>query len=142
VLPAWHSGAKTEAAQRWHLTLHFIGAVPAERLGRIAAGIAVPGRRFELQLTALECWPRGLVVLRPAEVPEALHDLHARVGAALQRLELPLERRAFRPHLTLARRALCIEPAPLAAPIRWPVHGYSLVLSDGTYRRIADYPLR
>jgi 2'-5' RNA ligase len=115
--------------------------VPTQRLAAIRSGLAVAGPRFELPLTDLESWPRGLVVLRPREVPGALLELHAALAAALGRLDLPLERRAFKPHVTLARRAPGITSRALVHPIRWPVRGYSLVVSDGAYRRIAEYRL-
>jgi 2'-5' RNA ligase len=127
-------------AERLHLTLHFIGAVPVARLAEVGDGLAVPCAPFDLQFDEAAAWPRGLAVLSPREVPAALVELHQRLAGALQRLALPVESRPWRPHVTLARRAAGAVP-PAAAPAgRWAVRGYALVQSQGGYRTLRHYP--
>lgn len=115
--------------QQIHLTLHFLGALPRKQLPALAEGLHVPFAPFELALRRCALWPRGMLVALPDEPPPALADLHAALGAALQRLGLPLEQRPFRPHVTLARRCDGPVPAPLANPVRWHVTRYALVES-------------
>lgn len=115
--------------QQIHLTLHFLGAVPRQQLPTLVEGLRVPFVPFDLALRRCERWPRGTLVVLPDEPPPALADLHAALGAALRRLGLPVEQRAFRPHLTLARRYDGPVPAPLANPVRWHVTRYALVES-------------
>ncbi len=117
------------APQQMHLTLHFLGSVSRQRLPALVEGLRVPFAPFDLALRRCERWPRGMLVALPDEPPPALADLHAALGAALQRLGLPVEQRAFRPHVTLARRYDGPVPAPLASPVRWHVTRYALVES-------------
>jgi len=140
----WPAQAARVAPPQLHLTLHFIGAVPAERLPELARALALPGAavaRGALHFGRPELWPRGLAVASPLEVPEALQQLHARLGQALQGLGLPVEARAYRPHVTLARKAAGAQPNPEPLRLRWPVGGYALVQSAGSYRTLRRYPL-
>ncbi len=135
----WPAGAAPTATDRLHLTLHFIGNVPAARVAEVATALQVPVQAFELRLEVAECWHGGLAVLRPRAVPPRLHQLHADLAAALRQLALPVEARAFRPHVTLARRGA--QPAAPDEPLRWRVAGYALVQStaDGRYQPLKRY---
>lgn len=115
--------------QQMHLTLHFLGALPRQRLPALAEGLHVPFAPFELALRRCARWPRGMLVALPDEPPPALAALHAALGTALQGQGLPVEQRTFRPHVTLARRYEGPVPAPLASPVRWQVTRYALVES-------------
>lgn len=131
----WPRGARPTADRQLHLTLHFIGAVPAGRLDEVAAALAVPSPAFDLALDRIEAWPRGLVVLGPTAIPAALQRLHGDLAEALRRLALPVEPRAFRPHVTLARRASPCPPLTVPGPVHWRVDGHVLVQSvAGSYR--------
>ncbi|HMW55862.1 MAG TPA: RNA 2',3'-cyclic phosphodiesterase [Accumulibacter sp.] len=125
----WPKGSSPVPAERLHLTLHFIGPVERSRLEAVNAGLQVAMTPFELHLTQAAIWPRGLAVLQASTVPEALKELHCRLGKALQALALPVESRPFRPHVTLARRAAG-SIAPSAAPaLLWQIDSYVLVES-------------
>lgn len=138
---AWPPGAAPVPDAKLHLTLHFLGSVPLGRVPAIAAALPAPGAAFELRLDALEAWHGGLVVLRPRVVPPALAALHATLGVALRGLGLPVEARAFRPHVTLARRAAgtLLRPAASEPPLRWRATRAVLAQSmpDGRYRVLA-----
>lgn len=137
-LPA---GSSPVATEKLHLTLHFIGNVPAARVAEVAAALAVPVQTFTLSLGVAEQWRGGLVVLRPAAVPPRLQALHANLAAALRDLALPVEARDFRPHVTLARRTAPQRSAAPAGPVRWRVTGHALVCSqpDGHYWVLQRY---
>lgn len=138
---AWPTGAAPVPDDKLHLTLHFIGAVPARRVPDIADTLACPVTPFTLVLDTVETWPRGLALLAPGEVPPALRRLHADLADALRALALPVEARAFRPHVTLARRAGPPWPRRACVPVVWPVRGYALVRSrpDGRYDLLRRY---
>ncbi|HRF13405.1 MAG TPA: RNA 2',3'-cyclic phosphodiesterase [Candidatus Accumulibacter phosphatis] len=140
----WPKRSSPVPTERLHLTLHFIGAVERLRLETVGAGLQVTMTPFELHLTQAAIWPRGLAVLQASAIPEALKELHCRLGEALQALALPVESRPFRPHVTLARRAAGTI-APAAAPaLLWQIGSYVLVESlpgaTGGYRIRRRYP--
>jgi 2'-5' RNA ligase len=137
----WPAGAAPTATEALHLTLHFIGPVPTERIDAVAAALQVPMQAFELRLQTTEVWHGGIAVLLPSAVPDRLRQLHADLAEALRRLAWPVEARAFHPHVTLARRAGTQPPAAPAAPLCWRVAGYALVqsLGAGRYRVLRRY---
>lgn len=140
---SWPRRSSPVKADRLHLTLHFIGAVERARIAEIAAGLQVPSEPFELSLTRAEIWSRGIAVLGSSEVPAGLRQLHASLGEALRALQLPVEARQLRPHVTLARHAAAAIP-PIEAPLLpWPIDSYVLVEStlaaDGSYHLLRRY---
>lgn len=127
----WTLPGRRMPPQDWHVTLHYIGKVAAERIPAVADALALQCPPFELVLDQPRLWPRGLAVVEASRVPEPLGELHAALAAALRQLELPVEERRFRPHVTLARNAGEAEPPARPLPIAWPVRGYRLVVSTG-----------
>lgn len=127
----WNADAQRYAPSDWHVTLHFIGAVPRARLDALHAALALPCLPFELRFGEPALWPHGLAVLLPMAVPAALQQLHDALGRRLRQLDLRTDERSYRPHLTLARHAAQAVP-PAAAPAwGWPVQGYALMASTG-----------
>lgn len=139
----WPAGAALVQPQSLHLTLHFLGAVPVARLPQLRAGLAVPFQPFTLCLDRAALWPRGIAVLQSEQPAAGLLDLHQALGLALRGLELPVEQRALRPHVTLARHAGRASRPAQAQRIDWPVPGYALVVSmpdlPGRYRLLERY---
>lgn len=125
----WPRSTSLVCDERLHLTLHFIGSVDRKRVGEIAAGLVVPLTPFSLRLTHPQIWPNGIAVLSAVTLPEALSDLHNRLACALHALALPVEARRFRPHVTLARRAIGAAPPGVTTDIEWEVDSYTLVES-------------
>jgi RNA 2',3'-cyclic 3'-phosphodiesterase len=133
--------AARDGAARWHMTLHFLGAVPVLQVPMLLPALQQPFAPFALEFDRVVKWPRGLLVAEPLCTPDALRELHAALGRALQRAGLPVETRPFRPHVTLARRAAGATLPAATAPQRWPVASYALVASaGGRYRNVALYP--
>jgi 2'-5' RNA ligase len=138
------AGAQRVPAGQLHLTLHFLGAVPRQRLLALREALTLPFAPFTLSLGRPAMWPGQTAVLEPERTPPRLHRLHATAGEALRRLGLPTDARRFRPHVTIARRAGSA-PAPAAGPgLRWPVRGYALVEScpgtEGRYTVLQTWP--
>jgi 2'-5' RNA ligase len=124
------AGARALPAQRLHLTLHFLGSVARARLPALRDALRVPSRAFVLEFADCQRWSRRLLVALPHAVPEELRELHASLGQALRGLELPVEGRPFRPHVTLSRHESPGLPPRRTTPLRWPVSGHVLVQSQ------------
>jgi len=105
------------------MTLHFLGNVAASRVAELVEGLSMPFEPFSLEFGTGEVWPNGVAVLLPRDQPAALTRLHARLGEAAGRLQLPVDDRPYRPHVTLARRARGATPPSAGADLRWRVHG-------------------
>ena len=93
-----------------HLTLKFLGEVPAARLEEIETALAAAGgglRAFRLEATRAVPFPsRGAPRIIWVEVRGDLEDarvLASALDAAAARLGFPPETREFRAHLTLGR---------------------------------------
>ncbi|MES2880140.1 MAG: RNA 2',3'-cyclic phosphodiesterase [Pseudomonadota bacterium] len=139
----WSSGCAPYAPADWHVTLHFIGDVDADRVEDISTSAGVPFQPFELILDQPRLWPHGLAVLCATEVPMPLLALYDRLGNVLRGLDLPVETRPYQPHATLARRAGAAIPPTASAPVVWWVRRFALVISTGDreqrYRVIRQY---
>lgn len=138
----WPRGARLTAPDRLHLTLHFIGQVPTARIAAVADGLAVAFEPFELGISRPALWRGGLALAMPETVPPALTALHGRLADALQALALPVERRPYKPHLTLAREAEGAVPPAEPLACRWTAEACTLVQSAGGYRTLRRYPAR
>jgi RNA 2',3'-cyclic 3'-phosphodiesterase len=127
---AWKAHAALIKTERLHLTLHFLGDVAADRLPRLTRCLRVAWEPFELTLGHGEVWPNGVAALRPDEAPAPLLQLHETLRRELVALDVPVEERAYKPHVTLARRANGSKPPQQRLALRWPIDsGYVLVRS-------------
>lgn len=142
----WPPGCSPVRSERLHLTLHFIGALERSRLSEVSAGLGLVFSPFRIDFSPAELWPRGLLVLPAKALPAELVRLHTLLADALYRLRLPVEKRRFRPHVTLARRAPAVMLAKEAAPMDWQINDYALVESllgsAGGYRIVRRYAAR
>jgi 2'-5' RNA ligase len=137
----WPPHAAVVAEERLHLTLHFIGAVPNALWPHLLPALQVPCGRIEIEFGAPRQWPHGLVVLPALLWPPPLSALHSALAGALAGLGLPVERRAFRPHVTLARRAAGAGLPRLPTALHWRCDSFVLVNSDPAdgYRVLARF---
>lgn len=140
----WPRGATPVASARLHLTLHFIGDVARERIVSLCGALAVPFTPFDLRLGTPASWPHGIAVLEPLSPPPALAALQRELGARLSAEGMPVEARAYRPHVTLARRAAGAIAATKGPLLQWRVDHYALMESTpgptGAYTVIAIWP--
>jgi 2'-5' RNA ligase len=129
---AWHwpAAARRTRPERLHITLHFLGDVEPQRVPQLRTGLQVAWEGGELVLDRPAVWPGGIAVLEATRIDKAVMDLHARLARSLRTLDLPVEGRPWRPHVTLARRAFGAHP-PLQAPaVTWRMApAYALVRS-------------
>jgi 2'-5' RNA ligase len=137
---------------RLHLTLHFLGCMPPERLARSRQlARELRGEGFRLELDRLGCFERARVLwLGPSRQPQALEMLQANLGERLAEVGYRAGFDRYRPHVTLARKLRSL-PGGLtlpdgALPVAWPVDAFVLIESVDTpagvdYRVLERYPL-
>lgn len=136
----WPRSATPVRSERLHMTLHFIGDVPAERIDDIAAGLAAPCQSFELTFGRNVLWPHGIAVLEPDSTPAPLIELQTTLAESLRVLALPIDQRIFKPHVTLARRAASASQACDGPKVRWTVDRYVLMRSHpDRYEVVREY---
>jgi 2'-5' RNA ligase len=140
----WPPGARPTPPERLHLTLHFIGALPAAALPALRRALDTVDAAAPAvwTLAPAEVWPSGIVALVPVRVPGAAAALHAALADVLRGQGLAVESRPWRPHVTLARAARGATPASggAAGAVHWTASGFELVRSDGGYHRVTRWP--
>ncbi|WP_425097644.1 RNA 2',3'-cyclic phosphodiesterase [Tropicibacter sp. S64] len=138
-----------------HLTLAFLGETSQEMTQAAHEGLdTIRAPHFDLTLNGATVYGgrHGQAVALEAEGEAPLHELHDRIRARLRGAGLQLERRRFRPHVTLARLPGRADPGPALAALcavtipPFPVHSFSLVQSTlhdngPLYDTLARYPL-
>ena len=101
------SGARWQDEDQLHLTLRFIGEVDRHLAGDVHATLGtIHQPPFEISLNGIGAfdrrgWPDA--VWAGIAPHEPLKALHKKVDAALTRVGVPPDQRAFLPHVTLAR---------------------------------------
>ena len=93
-----------------HLTLKFLGSVPAERLHEVVRAVqraVVPAPPIRLELAVLGSFPNRraprVVWAGLKELPKELRNLQKRVEKELVAIGFSAESRPFSPHFTLGR---------------------------------------
>jgi 2'-5' RNA ligase len=132
----------------YHLTLAFLGDLDQERAQlaqRIGADVSAVG--FELVLDQTGWWSGpGVAWLAPSTVVPELRELVAALRRVLRGVGLPVEKRSYHPHLTIARK---VTAGPLAGQpfaLVWPVREFALIESQPAsrterYRPLASWTL-
>jgi 2'-5' RNA ligase len=140
------ASGKPTPAEKIHLTLAFLGEIPAERIDdvRKVAG-AVREAPFELVLDRVGSFRKARVAWAGSSVPPAaLVRLQSRLEEALRARGFALDERPFAAHVTLARKiALPVPPAPMP-PVRWRANEHVLARSEtgtGRYSVMEAWPL-
>jgi 2'-5' RNA ligase len=139
----WPPRARRVPPARLHATLHFLGAVARDHVVTIAEGLGVDFAPCVLHLETAAVWPRGIAVIEAQRVPQPLVELHAALAVRLRALDIAVEARRWRAHVTLARDATRAVATSSMATIDWPVDSYALVESrpgpPASYRVLRRY---
>ncbi|QNK42580.1 RNA 2',3'-cyclic phosphodiesterase [Caproicibacter fermentans] len=96
-------------AENLHLTIAFLGEIPPEKLGEVRGAMdSVGAAPFFLHVGGFGYFRRedGNIFWAGVERSEHLTGLYRQLYEQLQNRGFRLEKRAFRPHLTLARQAV------------------------------------
>ena len=122
------------AAEGAHLTLHFLGELPRERVELLRLGlpsVVAAQAEFDLRTGNLGVFPNirqpRVLWLGLYGPTHRLETLHAALGARLRALGVPVEEERFHPHVTLGRLR---DAAPGEVPLRH--------LSEAIRQRLAD----
>lgn len=136
--------ARVVKAANLHLTLHFLGNVPKDKVDCfVQQAKKVNGVPFKLTLNQLGHFKKPKVVWSGCEsVPDELSELHNSLAEQLKFCEYAAEHRVFTPHMTLARKFL--QPLPTDAqmtPIDWIVDRFVLIQSKSSVDGV-EYQVR
>lgn len=119
------------SAERLHLTLAFLGEVPAERLdGLLAIGQGLPSLGGAVwTIDRVGGWSNGIVWAGSSQPCPVLDELALALQQALAGAGFPTEARPFIPHVTLLRRAHRRLPPREIAPVPFALRRVSLMAS-------------
>ena len=149
-------GARWQDDDQLHLTLRFIGEVDRHAAGDVHAALgSIHHPPFEIAVSGLGLFDRRGTpkTLWAGVTPqEPVRALHNKVDQAMARVGLEPERRAFHPHITLARLRGAGSPHDFLARSggvstpSWPVDDFVLMESSLTpagaiYSALERYPL-
>ena len=141
------AAGRASAPDTLHLTIVFVGTVPARSVATIReAGDAMCFDAFEMTLDTLGSFARaGIAWAAPAHAPDALVRMNRELARGLAERGIASETRPYRPHVTLARRCVATVAGAIEPPIAWSVDAVVLMssrlLSDGPrYEPIARWP--
>jgi 2'-5' RNA ligase len=130
------------------MTLIFLGPVDPERLPcieQVADGVRADS--FALSLDRIDYWSRPRILLfGGSETAEPLAGLVKGLQAGLIECGFKPEKRPFRPHVTLARKARRVAASALEQPLPWRVHefvlaGSSMETKPPRYQILKRWPL-
>ena len=144
-------GGRKIKAENIHLTLVFVGKVHPDRMEALcdaADSIKQSGSvAFDLVIDEIRYWKHNhIVYVAPGKVPQGLVDLERALRDAISTAGFPLKQRAYTPHITLMRNALCPALPELGKPIAWRVREWTLIKSEqasngSVYTPIGCWPL-
>jgi 2'-5' RNA ligase len=140
--------ARRVPADRWHVTLVFLGSVPSDAMTcvkRAAAGVHC--KAFDLTLDRMGYWRRSQVLwLGSTTLPPELDDLVSALRAAIGPCAIGLEDRPFKPHVTVVRGLRRRPPPTQIAPVTWHVARFALMESLSAsaegYREVGSWTLQ
>ncbi len=143
-----HTGGTPMVPANLHLTLAFLGNTAENRKAALVERMAlIRAAPVRITLDQYGVWaPPGVAWLGPTQVPSSLLELVKAIQAGLREVQLPVERRAYQAHVTLARKAKRAVRLPLVAPVHWFAQDFVLVRSVSMpsgvrYEVIARWPL-
>ncbi len=122
-LSAGLPGARWLPPENYHLTLRFLGEMPAHRAEELDGALAaLRGRGFILQISGVGVFEKAG---RPQTLWAGVEHLQAKIETAVQRVGFEPERRRFNPHITVAR----VDNAPPNKLAEW-VQAHNLLRAD------------
>ena len=130
------AGGRLVPAENLHLTLLFLGHVEAEKIKAVRALMArVTGNRFDLTLDSLGGFRQNgarILWVGPSEPPPEISALHQSLRRQVKGIGLRVKPAAYRPHVTLVRKADLRErlPEKPGLGVRWSARRCALLASE------------
>lgn len=152
--PRLMPGMRLVKAEQMHLTLHFIGEADVEPYRAAMETVRMPAFTMTMDTLGKFSNPRGSILWAGIREEPGLMQLHKVLETALESAGYRPEKRAYHPHLTLARCDNRVPGKVIAAFVKQPmvplevkveeVVLFSSVLSDKgpQYEREGVYPLQ
>lgn len=115
-----------------HMTLLFLGEQPRERVADIInAANRVKAHGFQVVCDKLRYMHDQHLIWTGVSAPDpALGRLRDSLVQEMDRAEVSFDRKRFKPHITLVRKALEAPKSIDFHPCRWTVERFSLVVSN------------
>jgi RNA 2',3'-cyclic 3'-phosphodiesterase len=142
------AGGRRIQARNLHVTLLFLGDVPAARIDAVVAAAAeTSGNAFQIWFDQVETWPGSNVLCLTSQHPPAAFALLAEaLRSRLTAQSFEFRKQVFRPHITLARDLPRMRSTESIPPLHWPVGDFVLVESNMTrsgsrYSVLSSWPL-
>ena len=142
-------GGKLTREESVHLTLVFLGDVSLQRLPDLQARAAsVRFEAFVLPIERAGCWRHNNIGwVGPNQTPATLATLVADLEQALGEEGFRFDHRAYSAHITLLRKARCVEMDSGVAAFDWKVNDFVLVCSQlssegSRYTIVGRWPAR
>ena len=132
----------------FHITLVFLGNVQEQVVPELAAAAErLRQTGFSLQIDRCGWWKRAKVAwLAPATTPALLLDLVEQINLLSRMAGLPVDKRDYNPHLTVARKVTRPLTNLTFEPIQWGIKDFHLIESvthqqGAKYQVIRSWPL-
>ena len=124
-------GGRPVTADKIHLTLVFVGAVEPVRIDALRqAAAGVQDSALCLQIERITCRRRSEIIwAEPLFPPPELERLVAGLRERLAAAQFALERRRFKPHITLVRHSQCRDATREISRVDWKAESFVLLHS-------------
>lgn len=102
----------------FHITLCFTGNITPQQHEALCIALGnIQQRCFDLTLDSTGFWARPKIVFAaPSELPDELMSLATACSSAASQVGIAVEKREYRPHVTLVRKAIPTMSLPLFQP--------------------------
>lgn len=106
-----YPGFRTVPIANWHITVHFLGNQPlgtlealSEAIDSLASRLPHPGPFPLVRLGLFPHPTQGNIIAAEGLATTAMYEWHQALAQSLVSLDVAVENRPWRPHITLARR--------------------------------------
>ncbi|HBZ30677.1 MAG TPA: RNA 2',3'-cyclic phosphodiesterase [Nitrosomonas sp.] len=131
-------GGRNIKPENVHLTLLFLGKTETDKINALRTTVTnITGKRFDLAIRETRFWKRNQIIYAHADnYPPELFALVDAIKNTLRNAGFEFDNRAYKPHITLVRKATHHIPAVIQQPIQWPVKEWLLMQSKQTHQGV------
>jgi len=127
-----------------HITLEFLGEVSEYNQQLIVdQANLIQAEPFDIELSHLGWWRKpGILWIGVQHTPEPLINLVESIRQIVTKQGLETDERAYKPHVTIARKVKQIQLPKQSIDIRWQVSSFALMESKSTEMGVAYQIIR